>query len=96
MRASEYEILCAYNDLREYRSHLARHQAENDFSEAELDGLADDAAIITSDYKMKIMAALFRMNQKNWFYQRGTLCLEFMIAWNTEDKSDKKRMSSLC
>jgi hypothetical protein len=85
----EHQIECAFTDLREYRSHLARHKAENDYSEADLEGLVDDAATITSDYKMKILAAFFRMNQKKWFGQRGTSCLGFMIAWNSDEVGKK-------
>ena len=85
-----HEIDLAYADLLEYRSHLARHKAEHDFELSEVENLADDAAIVTSDYKMKILAAFFWMNQKKWYGQCGTSCLGFMIMTNDPDNPGGK------
>jgi len=85
-----HEIERAYTNLKEYRSHLARHKAEQDFASEELDNLQDDEAAVTSDYKMKILAAFFRMNQQKWFGQRGITGLGFMIAYNNPEEPSKK------
>ena len=73
----------AGEDLTEYRSHLARHQAEQDFDALELNDLQDDTAVIVSDFKMKILSCFFRENQLKWFGKRGTSCLGFMIISNS-------------
>jgi hypothetical protein len=73
----------------EYRSHLARHASEGSFATQELADLEDDMALITSDYKMKILSCFFRENQKRWFGKRGTSMLGFMIATNPKDEAEK-------
>ena len=87
---TEFDLLCSYADLREYRSHLARHKSEADFAAKELEDLRDDEAAVTSDYKMKILAAFFRMNQGKFFGLRGITGLGFMIATNDPEDSLKK------
>jgi hypothetical protein len=77
-----YEIDRRKKDLLEYRSHLVRHHAEDLNAAKGLEELADDEAIVTSDYKMKILACYFRENQKKWFGKRGTSLLGFMITRN--------------
>jgi hypothetical protein len=86
-----YEIQCRKADLIEYRSHLARHLSEDKHAKKELHDLADDEAIVTSDYKMKILACFFRENQKKWFGKRGTSMLGFMITTNSLDEDDKAK-----
>lgn len=86
-----YDIECRKDDLIEYRSHLARHLSEDEYAKKELSNLADDEAIVTSDYKMKILACFFRENQKKWFGKRGTSMLGFMITTNSTDEGDKEK-----
>jgi hypothetical protein len=38
-------------------------------------------AIITADYKMKLLSVFFRENQKKWFGKSGTTILGFMIQY---------------
>jgi hypothetical protein len=54
-------------DLREYRSHLAWHVAEEKFAAKELENLANNEAIVISNYKMRILACYFREAQSKWF-----------------------------
>jgi hypothetical protein len=86
-----HDIGCRKQDLIEYRSHIARHLSEDDHAKNELTNLADDTAIVTSDYKMKILACFFRENQKKWFGKRGTSMLGFMITTNSSDEADKAK-----
>jgi hypothetical protein len=79
---------CILN-LKEYRGHLARHVSEDSYAQSKIDNLADDVAIITSDYKMKILSCFYRETQKKWFGKRGTNLLGFMITTNSPDKADK-------
>jgi hypothetical protein len=79
------DVEACIEDLRTYRGHLARHTSEEEEAMQEVDLLEDDTAIITSDYKMKILACFFRENQKKWFGKRGTPTLGFMIVTNSED-----------
>jgi hypothetical protein len=51
-----YEIQCRKADLIEYCSHLARHLSEDKHAKKELHNLANDEAIVTPNYKMKILA----------------------------------------
>jgi hypothetical protein len=46
---------------------LLGHLSEDDYAKNELINLADDTAIITADYKKKILACFFRENQNKWF-----------------------------
>lgn len=79
------ELDDAVTDLTEYRSHLARHKAEADFDTNELNSMADDTALVISDFKMKILSCFFRENQLKFFGKRGTSCLGFMIITNSDD-----------
>ena len=82
---TEIEIETCLSDLDEYRGHLARHKSEADFDADELDSLADDTAVVISDFKMKILSCFFRENQLKFFGKRGTSCLGFMVITNSED-----------
>jgi hypothetical protein len=86
-----YDIGCRRNDLVEYRSHMARHLSEDIAAAKVLDNLADDEAVVTSDYKMKILSCFFRENQKKWFGKRGTSLLGFMIASNASDEESRAK-----
>jgi sentrin-specific protease 1 len=79
---------CILN-LKEYRGHLARHVSEDAYAQSKIDNLADDEAIVTSDYKMKILSCFYRETQKKWFGKRGTNLLGFMITTNSLDEADK-------
>jgi hypothetical protein len=79
---------CILN-LKEYRGHLARHVSEDSYAQSKIDRLCDDEAIVTSDYKMKILSCFFRETQKKWFGKRGTNLLGFMITTNSLDEADK-------
>lgn len=82
--------MAARDDLTEYRSHIARHKTEQgDFDARELHLLADDIAIVTCDFKMKILSAFFRENQNKFFGKRGTTCIGFMVAHNATDPEAK-------
>jgi hypothetical protein len=86
-----YDIDSRKNDLVEFRSHLARHLSEEAKAKEELANLADDEAIVTSDYKMKILSCFFRENQKKWFGKRGTSMLGFMITTNPTDDEQRAK-----
>jgi hypothetical protein len=86
-----HELHVCRDNLVEYRSHLARHKSEDEFASQQYVNLQDDEAIITSDYKMKVLACFFRENQKKWFGKRGTSVLGFMIATNPVDQEDKEK-----
>jgi hypothetical protein len=78
---------CVLN-LKEYRGHLARHVSEDAYAQSKIDELGDDEAIVTSDYKMKILSCFYRETQKKWFGKRGTNLLGFMITTNSLDEAD--------
>jgi hypothetical protein len=59
--------------------------SEGEDTRLELEDSLDDEAIITSDYKMKILACFFRENQKRWFGKRGTSMIGHMIVTNSSD-----------
>jgi hypothetical protein len=84
-----YEIDECIMNLKEYRGHLARHVSEDSYAQSKIDNLCDDEAIVTSDYKMKILSCFFRETQKKWFGKRGTNLLGFMITTNALNKADK-------
>jgi hypothetical protein len=91
MEELKYEIDCRKDDLVEYRSHMARHLSEDVSAADKLETLKDDEAIVTSDYKMKILSCFFRENQKKWFGKRGTSLLGFMITTNSSDEESKAK-----
>jgi hypothetical protein len=78
-------------DLIEYRSHMSRHLSEDIWAAEQLENLKDDEAIVTSDFKMKILSCFFRENQKKWFGKRGTTLLGFMITTNATDEESKAK-----
>jgi hypothetical protein len=84
-----HEMDCRKEDLIEYRGHMARHLSEDTWAAEKLEKLEDDEAIVTSDYKMKLLSCFFRENQKKWFGKRGTSLLGFMIATNPIDEESK-------
>ena len=86
-----HDIELRKQDLIEYRSHLARHKSEDDYAKKVMEDLEDDEAIVTSDYKMKLLSCFYRENQKKWFGKRGTSVLGFMICTNAKDEDKKQR-----
>jgi hypothetical protein len=86
-----YGIGCRRDNLSEYRSHMARHLSEDVWGADLLEKLGDDEAVVTSDYKMKILSCFFRENQKKWFGKRGTSLLGFMIASNASDEESRAK-----
>jgi hypothetical protein len=86
-----HDIDCRKADLIEYRSHMARHLSEDIWAAEQLENLKDDEAIVTSDFKMKILSCFFRENQKKWFGKRGTTLLGFMITTNATDEESKAK-----
>ena len=86
-----HDIELRKQDFVQYRSHLARHQSENDYAKLELENLEDDEAIVTCDYKMKLLACFFRENQKKWFGKRGTTVLGFMICTNSKIEANREK-----
>ena len=86
-----HDIELRKQDLIEYRSHLARHKSEDDYAKQVMENLEDDEAIVTSDYKMKLLSCFFRENQKKWFGKRGTSVLGFMICTNAKDEEKKQK-----
>ena len=89
----DHTLDCCLADLLAYRSHLARHVSEAAADEAELAGLQDHEAVVTCDYKMKVLSSYFRENQAKFFGKKGTSCLGFMIARNAADGSASKDVS---
>ena len=86
-----YNIDTMASNLKEYRSHLARHKSEAEFDTTETAELGDDTAIVVSDWKMKILACFFRENQAKWFGKRGTSCIGFMIISNSTDPAVREK-----
>jgi hypothetical protein len=91
MEELKHEIKCRKEDLVEYWSHMARHLSEDVSAANKLETLKDDEAIVTSDYKMKILSCFFRENQKKWFGKWGTSLLGFMLTTNSSDKESKAK-----
>ena len=87
---AEHDLYLGVSDLDAYTSHLARHASGAAADEAELAGLKDHEAVVTCDYKMKILSAYYRENQAKFFGKKGTSCLGFMIARNADDGSTSK------
>ena len=58
-----HDIDCRKADLIECRSHMSRHLSEDIWAAEQLENLKDDEAIVTSDFKMKIISCFFRGNQ---------------------------------
>jgi hypothetical protein len=86
-----YEVSCGKDDLAEFQSHLAHHKSEEEYASKELEDLLDNKAIVTADYKMKILSCFFRENQKKWFGKGGTSMLGFMITVNRKDPDKKAK-----
>ena len=61
-----HDIEVRKQDFIEYRSHLARHKLEDEYNKTVMENLQDDEAIVTSDYKMKLLSCFFRKNQKKF------------------------------
>ena len=70
-----YDIGLRKQDFVEYRSHLARHQAEDDYAKLELENLEDDEAIVTCDYKMKLLACFLERIKRNGLVKEVQQCL---------------------
>jgi hypothetical protein len=66
-----------------------RHVLEDTYGQSKINNLADDVAIVTLDYKMKILSCFDSERQKKWFGKQGTNLLGFMITTNLLDKADK-------
>eukprot|EP00980_Cylindrotheca_fusiformis_P025942 scaffold14950_cov156-Cylindrotheca_fusiformis.AAC.1 len=85
------DVETCISNLHDYCGHLARQTSEAEQAKLELENLDNDTAIVTSDYKMKILACFFRENQRKWFGKRGTTALGFMIVTNPADQALKTK-----
>jgi hypothetical protein len=56
---------CRRDDLAEYWSHMAHHLSKDIWAAETMENLADDKAVITSDYKMKSMSCFFVRTRRN-------------------------------
>jgi hypothetical protein len=68
---------------------MACHLLEDIWAALQLENLKDNEAILTCDFKMKILSFFFRVNQKKWFGKRGTTLLGFMITTNVTEEESK-------
>jgi hypothetical protein len=66
-----------------------RHLLEDSYAQSKIGILCDDKAIVTSDYKMKILSCFSREAQKKWFGKQRTNLRGFMITTNALNKADK-------
>jgi hypothetical protein len=87
----QHDVDCRKADLIEHRSHMTRHLSEDSWAALQLENLKDDEAIVTCDFKMKILSCFFRENQNKWFGKQGTTLLGFMITTNATDEESKAK-----
>ena len=71
-----------------YRSHLAQAKDESIWDGLFYRNLGPNECIVVMDFKMKILAALFREKQKDWFSKRGFSLLGALIIFGSEKEED--------
>jgi hypothetical protein len=55
--------------------------------------LKEDEAIVIMDFKMKILASMYREKQKEWFSKRGFSCLGgALIIFGSSKESDENEI----
>ena len=78
---------CLRNFL-DYRRHNAQAEDESIFDKEYYQDLAEDEAIVVMDFKMKILASMYREKQKDWFSKRGFSCLGALIIFGSSKESE--------
>ena len=71
----EEDIHQFLRNILDYRRHIAQTEDEAKFDASFYSNLKSHEAIIIMDFKMKILASLYRERQKDWFSKRGFSCL---------------------
>lgn len=74
--------------LLKYRAHVAQREDESIFDKQFYSQMCDGEALVILDYKMKILASMFREKQIDWFSKRGFSCLGCLILFGSSDYSE--------
>ena len=72
------------NSIAKYTQVNGLHNYTND--------LAEDEVIIVLDFKMKILASMYREKQKDWFSKRGFSCLGALLIFGSSRDSDENEI----
>ena len=92
MLSWEEEINQCYRNFLDYRRHLTQVEDEFLFDKDFYNDLAEDEVIIVLDFKMKILASMYREKQKDWFSKRGFSCLGALLIFGSSRDSDENEI----
>ena len=84
-------IQCNRNFL-DYRNHIAQAEDESIFDQEFYHDLPEDEAIVVMDFKMKILASMYREKQKDWFSKRGFSCLGALVIFGSSKESNENEV----
>ena len=84
------ELAICQTNLIDYRAHLVHKFSEGEFDSEYYEDIDDDEAVVSSDWKMKILSAKHKESQAEWFSKRGTSLLGFEVHLkSTKDRTRK-------
>lgn len=85
----EEDLTDHFNNFLDYRRHIAQAEDEAAWDKLFCGKLADGECIIIMDFKMKILASMYREKQKDWFSKRGFSCLGVLIIFGSSKESNE-------
>lgn len=80
-----------YEHLRhmlKFRAHVAQREDEAKFDKEFYSKMTDGEVLVIFDYKMKILASMYREKQVDWFSKRGFSCLGCLILFGSSFESE--------
>jgi hypothetical protein len=75
--------------LLEYVGHLVRSKREDALAALRRDKLEIGEAIVTTDWKMKLLSMMFREASKEWYGKKGISCIGVMVLQRVPDNIDR-------
>ena len=82
------DIDAFFRNFMMYRSHIAQAKDESLWDASFYKNLPSNECVLVMDFKMKILAALFREKQRDWFSKRGFSLLGALIIFGSSEEED--------
>ena len=92
MESWHEDITQSFRNFRDYRRHIAQAEDESLFDQSFNRDLGEDEAIVVMDFKMKILASMYREKQKDWFSKRGFSCLGALVIFGSSAESNENEV----
>jgi hypothetical protein len=86
------DIHLSLGNFLDYRRHIAQAEDESLHDREFYKDLKENEAVVVMDFKMKILASMYREKQKDWYSKRGFSCLGALIIFGSSKDSNENEV----